>query len=214
MNEIETRGGASVGWVSSSWPFASLFVSAKELSLKVAVAGTYNFKKEQIISIDKHLVFPILAWGIKIRHNVESYPEQIIFYTFRHPKNLIDSISKTGFVSEGHPNVRTQSPDSRKRGMPVRIVPLVIVIALWNILFIVDQAILSEVLGKPVVFGVVALPLVFITSLLIKSNAKLAGLFLKPGRHIGEITPMLNLLIFVSGLMSLGLSAMLLMGGQ
>lgn len=213
MSEIKRKGGAKVGWVNASWPLASLSVNVRELSLKVALSGTYNFSKEQIIGIEKHLMFPVLAWGIKIRHNVESYPEQVIFYTLGHPNKLLSSISTTGFSSEGGPSTSTAA-GSAKRGFPLRIIPLVIVVVLWNLLFLADQTLSSKAPGQPSTLAVLALALVFAAALLIKTNQKIAKLFLKPGRYVGEISPTLNLLLLVSGLMSVGFSAMLLMGGQ
>jgi hypothetical protein len=211
VNEIKHTGGARIGWVNASWPFAKLTANSEILKLNVSLVGKYEFHKGQIISIKKYGFIPILASGIKIEHNVQSYPQSIIFWTLGSVKKLISNIEQTGLIT-GNPETNIQSTP-RKKGFPVKIFPVITAAVIWNILFLADQKFsLNQTPGKPGILSILAIFLVFATSLAIKKNAAVANIFLKPDRSAGEITPMLNLFILVTGAMSIMFTLFLTLG--
>jgi hypothetical protein len=202
MNQVNRTGGARVGWVNATWPLANLSANVDRLELDVIFIGKYEFHKGQIVQINMHGFIPVLASGVKIEHNVENYPKSIIFWTLGSPKKLIREIENTGLLS-GVPK-KEDVAGYEDKGLPVKIVPLMLAVLIWNVFFIIDQSMASgQPFGKPGLFSVFALVLVFITSLAIKNNPSVASFFLRPGRLVSEILPVLNLLILVSGTMSI-----------
>ena len=202
MNEIARTGGARIGWVNATWPFAKLTVTDQTLKLNVSFIGKYEFHKGDIIRITKYGLIPILASGIKIEHNIVSYPKSIIFWTLSSPKKLIASIEQTGILTEV-PETNAQ-PIQRTNGFPVKIFPIIAIIVIWNLLFLADQNfLLSQAPNKPGIYSAIAMIFTLVTTLAIKSNTKIAKIILKPERSVGEIMPMLNLFILVTGLLSI-----------
>lgn len=214
MNTLTRRGGARIGGVNASWPLASLFVSVTEMMLKVVFIGTYKFHPEQVVSIEKHTIIPFFAWGVKVNHVVSSYPEKMIFWTLSNPQSLILKIEEIGFLASASEDKKLAAKKVQKNGFPVKVLPLALVIIFWNLLILFDMS--SHVMsGNPPVpdkFSLLALVLVFALSVLIKFNTRVASLFLKPNRSIGEIMPYINLFMLVSGLMTLMLSVLLMSG--
>ena len=98
MDELELHGSINI---RSYWPrlplFATLKVNADELQIiKMVGPKNYTFKKEDVIIIKRVVEIPIIGWGIKIVHNIDSYPDLLIFWSRRNPKKLIDQIIKVG----------------------------------------------------------------------------------------------------------------------
>lgn len=212
MNNVTCTGGARIGWVNATWPFAKLIATSEKLKLNVSFIGKYEFNKGQIISIKKHGIIPILASGIKIEHNVDSFPQKIMFLTFGSPNKLIANIEKTGFLT-GSPENEVQHTAPKKTGLPVKIFPVIGVIIIWNLLFLADQYFsINQTPGKPGVLSVSAIVFIVILSLSIKKNPPIANVFLKQNRSVGEIMPTLNLLILVSGIMSIAFASLLIFG--
>ncbi|MBN1378319.1 MAG: hypothetical protein JXA04_03705 [Gammaproteobacteria bacterium] len=168
MNKLMCTGGARIGWANATWPFAKLIVTAEKLKLNVSFLGGYEFHKGQIISIKKYGFIPIIGRGIRIKHNIASYPQKIVFWTFGSPGKLIKNIEQTGLLT-GEPGTITQQTAPRKTGFPLKIFPVVSVVIIWNLLILADQDFsLSKISGKPGVFSMIALFFAFGTSLAIK----------------------------------------------
>ncbi len=108
MDEINTEnlqftGGALTGFINTSWPLARLIVSKDKVDLKIKflfINSNYSFSPENIISIEAYKgIFPIVGRGLKINHNVQSYPKTIIFYTFKKPSFIIDEIKNKNLLN-------------------------------------------------------------------------------------------------------------------
>jgi hypothetical protein len=97
-NRIDSTGGARIGIINASFPFAHLMVTSQTLTLKVAWVGEYSFAPNQIISIEKYGVIPFLGWGIRIHHKISYFPPKIVFGCLSNPKSLIRKIRKVGFL--------------------------------------------------------------------------------------------------------------------
>lgn len=97
METFTKTGGARIGWTNATWPLAKLSVTANKLTIQVKLLGTYTFAPEQISSIERYTIIPVLGWGIRIRHNVADYPEKIIFWCLGNPSSVLDGIRDVGF---------------------------------------------------------------------------------------------------------------------
>src|SRR5205085_7599265 len=95
-------GGARVGWANATWPFAVLTCSKDKLRLFVFPFGGYDFPAERVKSLEEIMDFTLSGMGIRINHNINDYPEKIIFWSFRTPGNLLKHIRETGFVPSGN----------------------------------------------------------------------------------------------------------------
>ncbi len=90
-------GGARIGWVNATWPFAKLSASAQQLSVSGSLIGRYNFSPDQVAALEPYGSISVLGTGVRIVHTVQSYPEKIIFWCFGSPKRLIERITNLGF---------------------------------------------------------------------------------------------------------------------
>ena len=95
MQQIKFRGGAKIGMMSNSWPFATLTATKDELRLNAPMIGNYAFKPADIIAIEPFRYF--LNKGLRIKHNVKDYKENVEFWTFRDPEDILNQIRMIGF---------------------------------------------------------------------------------------------------------------------
>lgn len=200
---VSSTGGAQIGWVNATWPFARLSAQQNQLVLNASLIGKYSFTPEQVVAIEKYTLIPLLGWGLRIHHNIPTYPKKIVFWCFGSPQSLIGKIEETGFVAKA-------SPDSvpADRGMPVRWQALVSIVLLWNGLLLLDM----QFAQQPGVFSLVAVLLLFIGSVAIWRVPFLRHIIMKPGRSCEEIKAFLYLLALVSGLLSICMVSALLAG--
>jgi hypothetical protein len=105
-----TTGGARIGWLNASFPFARLTVSGETVELRVFLLGTYVFKSESVRDISRYGWIPFLYSGIQIHHSVSSYPERIIFWCRGNLDKLLERIRMTGF-----------QPTALESGKPSRV---------------------------------------------------------------------------------------------
>lgn len=80
-------GGVRVGWgtlisFNASWPFASLLVDDSELTL-ACLWKRWVFPRSYIRRLSQRQ--GIFSVGLRIEHGIESYPEYLVFWTFRFP---------------------------------------------------------------------------------------------------------------------------------
>ena len=95
MEELKFRGGGQIGRIRSSWPFVTLTVRRDRLVLSVPLAGTCTFEPKDIVAIEP--IPDLLARGLRIRHRVATYKENVEFLTFRDPRSILEAIRQTGF---------------------------------------------------------------------------------------------------------------------
>lgn len=185
-------GGANVGWVNSTFPLARLRVSESAIELKVIPTGRYIFKSESVIDVVRHVSIPFFGWGIRINHTEASYPNRIIFWSLSNPDKLLERIRLSGF--------RGMAPESAKpsrAGWAIRWQATLLAVLVWNGLFLLDRY--RAPAFAPGLFALLALGLTIAAAVAILRVEAFRQLVLKPGRHIGEIRPLLNLLLFVGG---------------
>jgi hypothetical protein len=197
-DKVFSMGGAQVGRVNATFPFASLTVRKDKLHLSVAFMGNYTFTTDQITSIDKYVTIPLLGWGIRINHNVSTYPEKLIYWCLGSPGRLINKIKETGFL----PGAQPHSLPARE-GFPVRWQAIFSLVVLWNVLLMMDLGFPPRPFARPGWYTFSAVFLLFIGSIAIRRAEWLQRRVLKPGRSLGEIIPFLKLITIVCGFLSI-----------
>jgi hypothetical protein len=202
---IELRGGARIGWVNASLPFASMNVTSSRIILNATLLGKYEFRPEDVASIESVGSLPLIGRGIRIYHNRADYPAKIIFWTIKNPDTSIDEIRKIGFIPKG-----AVSAAVRDRGFPIRWQTIIIFIVLWNAFMLLDMfrgGAFHPRLGR---FALLATVLVFILSVAIWKSESVRKVIIAPGHKLEEIRPFLYLLAFVTGFLSLMLGMALI----
>jgi len=197
-----STGGERIGWINASWPLANLSVGQDYFEINATVIGKYSFTPEQVISIEKYTVIPILDWGIKVNHIVPEYPKHIVFWCIKNPENLIQKIKEKGFfpkASRGDPTIRSLM----NRSAAVRWQSIVILIIIWNSLCMLDMVPFRMKPGKLGFYSFLAVLLLFMGSISLWRIEWLQKIILKEGREPKEIRQWLYLLSFVSGVMLL-----------
>ena len=201
MNQLSVTGGARVGWVNASWPLAQLSVSEGRLRLYAFLIGQYDFAPEDVIAFENYGFIPILASGVRIMHRRTDYPQKIIFWSAR-PNRLIERIGQAGFIPAGTPE--SVGPVQFEAGLPVRWQVFAAAVVIWNLLLApyVFPLVLWPQPPK-LGFGLMLAPAaLFVFALATKMSPAIQRVVLKEGRSIGEISPVLNLILFVTGLMT------------
>lgn len=182
--ESSFRGGARIGWVNASWPFAKLTVSAGRLA--ITSLGSFEFSPSQVISIEPHGSIPLLASGIRVIHNRTDCPEKIIFWCTGNRDSVLRAITQNGFMPTGR-------PAERAAGFPIRWSVVIAVIALWNVLLMLDQWTKSPAY-PPGGFAVLAVLAVLVFATVVRISPRMQHLVLREGHQVGEIKAFLGLL--------------------
>lgn len=191
--DISVAGGAQVGWLHASWPFARLTVSATHL--KIAMMGTYDFTTDQVVSLERFGSIPVLASGIRINHNRQDCPPKIIFYTLGNPMKLLARIAETGF------SPKAPAASAPKRiGIPVRWSAIAIAIILWNGFFFLDYSSPDYSRHELGLGAFMAILLTFFLTWWLRVSQWLQGIVLKEGRSVGEIKSFLYFLQLLTGI--------------
>lgn len=204
---VSCTGGARIGWVNATWPFATLTARRDALVLNATLIGRYSFAPTQVISIERYTSIPLLGSGIRINHNIPTYPKKIVFWCLGSPDSLIRRMEETGFLPSADPD--SLPPDL---GMPVRWQAVVAIVGLWNLLLIMDVGFPPGARSKPGWFSFLAIFLLFVGSVAMWRVRWFQRCILKPNRSPSEIKAWLYLLALIGGLMSLFLLLFLVMG--
>jgi hypothetical protein len=206
MEEIKITGGARIGWVNASWPFAKLIASATSLRLS-SLGGTYNFLPSDVVALERYGIIPLFSSGIRIAHARPDYPSKIIFWYLGNPETLLGEIRETGFL----PTAPTSS-ESKWRGIPVRWSAILLAILVWSGLFFLDDVFLRGIVKRPGFFTLAPLLLAFSVCWRAKTSPGLQEMILKDGHSINEIKAYLSLVQTVSGILLVMFSMFMLTG--
>jgi hypothetical protein len=190
---LKSTGGARIGWMNATWPFARLTASAHQLSLSGLLIGTYAFSSTEVADLKPYGSLPLFGRGVQIIHTRDDYPAKMIFWCLA-PERLIRNIQALGF--------RPQAPMAavpKKDGIPFRWSVLVAMLVLWNALFVLDGFVPWRQPKGPGIFVLIALLMLFVASVAAARSERFQALVLKPGRSVAEIRPVLTLVQFISG---------------
>jgi hypothetical protein len=197
--EASFRGVAQVGWVYASWPFAKLTAEADFLTL--SCLGTYTFTPSEVVALEPYGSIPVLARGIRIKHNRRDYPKKTIFWCMGRRVAALTELAGTGFAPRGQP---LEGPT----GFPVRWSAILIFLVVWNGLFVLDGTVAgSRTAPGPV--ALVALVLLFAAATAAQMSPRCQRLLLRDGHELSEIKSIVTLLQIVSGIGTLVFAAIL-----
>jgi hypothetical protein len=196
MREVSFTGGARVGWVNATWPFARLSADGRTLTL-ASLVGTYEFKPQQVVSLAAYGVLPVFGQGVRIHHNRGDYPAKLVFWCFGSPDSVLADIRGTGFIAKGEDIPRAP-------GWPVRWLVLLAAFVAWNVLFYADAHLPPpRPQHAPGGLALLAMALLFAATLALRLSAGFQRFVLNPGHSLGEIQGALNLLTILSGFLSI-----------
>jgi hypothetical protein len=86
-------GGARIGKMNATIPFARLVVSTGKLSLHCL--RQYDLTPRQV-SCESYGSIPLISWGIKFHHIDVDYPDPLIFWCISR-RRVLEALQKAGF---------------------------------------------------------------------------------------------------------------------
>lgn len=206
MDEIKKTGGARIGMMNATWPFATLKVNKNNLELNATILGKLVFTPQDIISIEPYGLIPVLGQGIKINHRVKSYNSKVIFWTMGNPRDLIKKIEGIGFLGNSSPmseDLQIEINQTQNRGgFPIKTQAAILIVVVWNLLLSIDlyKLFTERVEGSPLGLGAkLAIGFIFITSILLLYTKFARKFILKEGREIDDIRKFIYFLMFICG---------------
>ena len=214
MGEYTKTGGARIGFMNATWPFANLKVNRNKLEINATILGNLVFSPQDIISIEPYGLIPIFSQGIKINHRVKRYNSKVIFWTLGNPQQVINEIEKTGFLSNSSPiseELNTEIQQNQSQGaFPIKTSAVIAIVVIWNLLFAIDfiKAFRNGLKAPPLGIGAsLALGFVFITSLSLLISTKARNVLLKDGQHVDNIKKFIYFIMFICGFMLINIFA-------
>ncbi|MDX6188399.1 hypothetical protein SGQ83_03480 [Flavobacterium sp. Fl-318] len=210
MSEKYTlTGGARIGKANASYPLANLYVDKDVLKINASIVGNLVFLPKDIISIEAYTSIPIIGNGIKIKHRVEKYNSEVIFWTFKNLETVLNEIKNTGFLENTNSELSEHDFEiierQNKGGFPIKKGAVLFFVVTWNFLFLYDIVpffLQEKPEGFPIGIGMnLAVGLVLISSILVLVSEKFRKLILKEDREINDIKGFIYLLIVVCGLL-------------
>lgn len=203
-----STGGARIGWTNATWPLAQLSATPDALTISVRLLGSYTFAPSQVAAVERYATIPVLSWGVQIRHCRVDYPQRFIFWCLGSPDTVLRGIHAAGFVPTA-PSSAVIQP----RGFALRWSAIIIAVAVWNALFLLDFSRFHGTPPPPGLAALVALAFAFAFSIGTLTSARLQRLVLKSDRSVNEVRSFLRLLAFISGIMLVIFSIILACGG-
>jgi hypothetical protein len=204
--EISVIGGARIGIVNATWPFARLVATAAGLRV-TSVFDTYDFRPSDVVSLERYGSIPFFGNGIRIAHSRPDYPAKIVFWCLSNPEELIARIRETGFAPIAPANSRIRS-----RGLAFRWSAVLLFILFWNGLFFLNNPKPYLPGNKPGILTLAPLAFAFLIGWGTKTSPELQKMVLKDGRSVNEVRSFLSLLQMVSGLLLIVFTILLVAG--
>ena len=193
--EFTVRGGAQLGWINASWPFGTLSVSPRSLTISSPFSRSYVFEPEQVVALQPCGWIPILQRGVRIVHSNPRYPSRIVFVGFQSPERLIERMRQAGF----NPAVPAARVPPRP-GLPIRGSFVLLLVAVLTVLLLLDGVTAWRPAGGRGPLMLLALALLYAAASALPGSTRLQSWVLKPDRSVDEIRPALRLLRLASGL--------------
>lgn len=199
-------GGARLGWLYASWPFARLNITAERLEI-ASILATHSFSPEEVVSVDSFTLFPLLGWGVRVEHTRADVPDLVVFWSVSRPTTVANAISASGFEPTGDPTAKRPAPDFPVRpGFLALAVGLLFALILFEIFWHQTP---GRFIWGPGVF--VALGLVLLGSLLVRIPGRFQR-FVLTTDALPRIQSSLNFIAVVAGVMLFG-GALLALAG-
>ncbi|RED26798.1 hypothetical protein BD847_0723 [Flavobacterium cutihirudinis] len=204
-------GGARIGRANATYPFADLYVDKDVLKINASIVGNLVFQPKDIIELKEYKSIPLIGNGVKVIHRIENYSKEVVFWTFKDPRFVLNEIKKTGFLNNVNSNLSDADLEIMKRqnqgGFPIKKPVVVVSVIVWNLLLL--SAFIPAFLNpdpKGFHFGIgvnIALALLFLTSVLILVSKSFRKLILKEGVEFQDIKKFIYFIILLSGMLFL-----------
>jgi hypothetical protein len=211
MTDVKETGGARIGLANATWPFATLKVTKDKLELNASIIGNLVFRPNDIISIVPQ--DGLLSKGLKIIHRVPTYKENVIFWTFGNPNELLKRIDQSGFLTNNSPLPTSSETEilksQSKGGFPIKLPAIIIFAIVWNVFFMMDfkNFLGGDKQSSPLGTGaLLALDFAFLTGIVILTAEPFRRLILKEGRTLNDIKTFVYFIMFICGIMILSIS--------
>lgn len=212
MNEFKTTGGAKIGMLKSTWPFADLTVTRNKLELNVSLLNKLVFLPGDITALTPHSGGYKMGAGIKIHHNIPLYKEEVIFWSSKSPAELLRQIEATGFMANTATIPHRAQTEVRELqnngGFAMKTRPVVMLTTLWLAIVIygvinmsLTGSLVAFLSAMQVAFGAVLLFLIAILTM-----PYFASGVLKPGYTIADVKKFLIFFIIIAVFMVVGFS--------
>ncbi|PTQ95691.1 hypothetical protein C8P68_105198 [Mucilaginibacter yixingensis] len=208
--QVEETGGGQIGRISASYPFAKLTVTRYCLTLNMGIMGKVLFRPSEVISIEPA---SMIKTGIRIKHRVGNYKENVVFTCSGREADLIARIEQSGFLNNMDPllpaDIEAEIAQAQASGsFGLRIWFVVCFIAIWNSLplaGIVDvfttHNFTKLILAARVDIGILALLTILV--LFVPAVQQRA---VKPGFYIKDMRSTLYFILLVGAVIFLALS--------
>lgn len=204
MPQESFRGGASLGGMSASWPFARLAVSPDCLCLSAAW-DSVAFAPEEVVALEPYASIPLIAGGIRIVHNRQDCSKRVVFFCFGSGARLREKITACGFLPCGQPRARAP-------GFVLRWWVVIAFVLVWNVLMLAGHPFAARQPMDGWADMAAAFFMTFGFMLALLKSPWLQAKALRDGHHIGEIRPVLHFLLALAGGFCLAISMAWMVG--
>jgi hypothetical protein len=212
MGELKITGGACVGKVNASFPFATLQADKDKIVLNVSLVANLYFRPEDIITIRPCVESSEEGEGIEIIHHIANYDRNVIFRSTDNAEDVIRRIRETGFLDNvGMSNSENDYKiiNQKKVRFPVKRTPAIIFTLLCLLLILTDvSGITKNFSGKMLLnIGILTvLGLLFFNSFLLLYSENFRKVILKKGVKLNNIRKTIIYLMIFSGITIIFLS--------
>lgn len=210
MNEFKNTGGAKIGILKSSWPFATLIVTRNKLELSVSLMGKFVFLPGDITALTPHPKGYKMGAGIKIHHKIPQYKDEIIFWSSKSPAELISQINAIGFTVNTDAISHRAQAEVRdlqaQGGFAIKTKPIVMLGTLWLAIVIYGAVNMALTGGIEMLFSAiqVAFAIIILFAVVTLASPYFASGVLKPGYTIADVNKFLIFLIIIAVFMLVG----------
>lgn len=131
---VVLRGGARIGRINVTWPFARLKINGGILNINASTFANLYFVQEDIVSVEPYT--GLFNKGIRIIHNVKEYKDEIIFWTFSDPKTIASIIKSNLEIEKGEADTlfvkarQEEGPKVFKRSSVISIIIIFFILLL------------------------------------------------------------------------------------
>ncbi|WP_316795226.1 hypothetical protein [Pedobacter agri] len=208
MNQIEETGGVRIGLFRASWPLASIAVDEYKLEINASIKGKYVFDKTDIVSVT--IENSLFKSGLRIKHRVEKYNNDIVFYPKTSAASLVEKINQIGFLDLSRKTPIAIEMEikalQQKSGFPIKIPMAIGIVIAWNLLIFADFFNIFSYKYKSehsfTGIGIsLALAMVFVIASLLLISGFFRQIILKDGVELKSIKTFLFFILFLTGIL-------------
>ncbi|MGW8123759.1 hypothetical protein ACV07N_13970 [Roseivirga echinicomitans] len=201
MNGITLTGGAKIGIMNYTYPFATMVVSKDKIQLTTATGVNLVFRPQDIVSIKTHKELPVVGQGIRIKHQISGYSKMIIFWLMEDPELVLEKIQATGFLDNNltFNDAKIERPEMAK--IPLKKPVALALFGFWSFFLvfgIVDLFVEAPAFLPKGDALLAALTLMFFTALLTLVSVHFRELILNEGVPFHEVRKKALVVLLIS----------------